>query len=271
MTPPSGRDTRAWLDTMVIGMNLCPFARAALPGTKIIVASDVTDARSLREVIARELAVLAAAPTTQPATTLVVLPPAVTDRLGATTHEGFMEGAYRARRTRRAADGVDGGRRRRRRRRRRGKGGRGRRSTSSRFIRWPRSAAACQRRTRKSRAGTHAPTDVPDDDEDEEDDEEEDDGAKGGKSDGVRSPPTTEELRRMIEAHESFAGGADRRADWRAVTAVTSESDAGPAHAGHARDGDPRGAPPVDPADFTGRSPHPRAAPAQAVRRIGRG
>ena len=44
---------------MVIGMNLCPFARAALPGTKIIVASDVTDARSLREVIARELAVLA--------------------------------------------------------------------------------------------------------------------------------------------------------------------------------------------------------------------
>ena len=89
------RDTRAWLDTMVIGMNLCPFARAALPGTKIIVASDVTDARSLREVIARELAVLAEAPTTPPVTTLVVLPPAVTDRLGATTHEGFMEGAYR--------------------------------------------------------------------------------------------------------------------------------------------------------------------------------
>ena len=89
------RDTRAWLDTMVIGMNLCPFARAALPGTKIVVASDVTDARSLREAIARELAILAAAPTTPPVTTLVVLPPAVTDRLGATTHEGFMEGAYR--------------------------------------------------------------------------------------------------------------------------------------------------------------------------------
>ena len=85
---------------------------------------------------------------------------------------------------------------------------------------------------------------------------EEDEEAKGGKSDGVRSPPTTEELRRMIEAHESFAGGADRRADWRAVTAVTSESDAGPAHAGPARDGHPP-APPVDPADFTGRSPHP--------------
>ena len=245
------RDTRAWLDTMVIGMNLCPFARAALPGTKIIVASDVTDARSLREVIARELAVLAEAPTTPPVTTLVVLPPAVTDRLGATTHEGFMEGAYRcaedATRELTAAmaddddDDDDAGR-----------------EDGDVIDIVPFHPLATfggdvsEEDEEESRGYICTYLDVPDDDEEDEEDEE----AKGGKSDGVRSPPTTEELRRMIEAHESFAGGADRRADWRAVTAVTSESDAGPAHAGPARDGHPP-APPVDPADFTGRSPHP--------------
>ena len=30
-------ETRAWLDTVIIGLNLCPFAKAALPGTKIVV------------------------------------------------------------------------------------------------------------------------------------------------------------------------------------------------------------------------------------------
>ena len=90
------RDTRAWLDTMVIGMNLCPFARAAMPGTKIIVlGSHVTDMPSLHSVIEAELAILADAPTDPPVTTLVVLPPTVVAVLDATTHGGFMEGAVR--------------------------------------------------------------------------------------------------------------------------------------------------------------------------------
>lgn len=90
------RDTRAWLDTMVIGMNLCPFARAAMPGTKIIVlGSHVTDMPSLHSVIEAELAILADAPNDPPVTTLVVLPPTVVAVLDATTHGGFMEGAVR--------------------------------------------------------------------------------------------------------------------------------------------------------------------------------
>ena len=243
------RDTRAWLDTMVIGMNLCPFARAALPGTKIVVASDVTDARSLREAIARELAILAAAPTTPPVTTLVVLPPAVTDRLGATTHEGFMEGAYRcaedATRELTAAmvdddDDDDGA---------------GREDGDVIDI-VPFHPLATfggdvsEEDEEESRGYICTYLDVPD--EDDEDHEEEE--AKGGGGDGVtRSPPTTEELRRMIEAHETFAGGADRRADWRATSAAASDAEAGTT-AG-ARDRHPPA--PVDPADFTGRSPHP--------------
>ena len=229
-------------------MNLCPFARAALPGTKILVASDVTDARSLREVIARELAILAAAPTAPPVTTLVVLPPAVTERLGATTHEGFMEGAYRcaedATRELTAAanedddDDDDAGR-----------------EDGDVVDIVPFHPLATfggdvsEEDEEESRGYICTYIDVPDD-EQEQREEEEEAGGKGG--DGVRSPPSTEELRRMIEAHESFAVGADRRADWRAVTAVT-EADAGP----DAGERDRHPIPPVDPADFTGRSPHP--------------
>ncbi len=231
-------------------MNLCPFARAALPGTKIVVASDVTDARSLREAIARELAILAAAPTTPPVTTLVVLPPAVTDRLGATTHEGFMEGAYRcaedATRELTAAmaddddDDDDAGRE---------------DGDVIDIVPFHPSATfggdVSEEDEEESRGYICTYLDVPDEDDDEEEE------AKGGGGDGVRSPPTTEELRRMIEAHESFAGGADRRADWLSLNPnpkpAASDAEAGTAGA---RDRRPPPAP-VDPADFTGRSPHP--------------
>jgi len=250
------RDVRAWLDSMVIGMNLCPFARAALPGTKILVASDVTDARSLREVIARELAILAAAPTVPPVTTLVVLPPAVTERLGATTHEGFMEGAYRcaedATRELTASanddddDDDDAGR-----------------EDGDVIDIVPFHPLATfggdvsEEDEEESRGYICTYLDVPDDEQEQQEEEE----AGGGGGDGVRSPPTTEELRRMIDAHESFAVGADRRADWRAAAAeeAASDADAGPGAgaglAGEERDRHPP--PPVDPADFTGRSPHP--------------
>ena len=245
-------------------MNLCPFARAALPGTKIIVASDVTDARSLREVIARELAVLAAAPTTPPVTTLVVLPPAVTDRLGATTHEGFMEGAYRcaedATRELTAAmaddddDDDDAGR-----------------EDGDVIDIVPFHPLATfggdvsEEDEEESRGYICTYLDVPDEDDEED---EEDEEAKGGGGDGVRSPPTTEELRRMIEAHESFAGGADRRADWRATSAAASDAEAGTTAGARTRS-PPAGA--RRSRRLHRQIPAPRAAPAQAVRRRRRG
>ena len=65
----------------------------------------------------------------------------------------------------------------------------------------------------------------------------------------MSTPPSTEELRRMIEAHEGFTGGADRRADWAAANSpVVDEKSNEKALEGEG---------PTDPADYTGRSPHP--------------
>jgi hypothetical protein len=36
------KDTREWLERVVTGLNLCPFARAALPGTKVLVTTATT-------------------------------------------------------------------------------------------------------------------------------------------------------------------------------------------------------------------------------------
>ena len=227
------RDTRAWLDTMVIGMNLCPFARAAMPGTKIIVPSHVTDMPSLHSVIEAELAILADAPTDPPVTTLVVLPPTVVAALDATTHGGFMEGAVRV-----AEDAA-------------------RHLTASRD-------------TEKDRDGDLIDVvpfhpnaifggDVDEEDESQSngyictyldvDEEGAEEGAEGGADTAVSTPPSTEELRRMIEAHEGFTGGADRRADWAAANSpVVDEKSNEKALEGEG---------PTDPADYTGRSPHP--------------
>ena len=227
------RDTRAWLDTMVIGMNLCPFARAAMPGTKIIVPSHVTDMPSLHSVIEAELAILADAPTDPPVTTLVVLPPTVVATLDATTHGGFMEGAVRV-----AED-------------------------ATRHL-------TAQRDTEKDRDGDLIDVvpfhpnaifggDVDEEDESQSngyictyldvDEEGAEESAEGGADTAVSTPPSTEELRRMIEAHEGFTGGADRRADWKAANSpVVNEKS-------NEKDLEDEG--PTDPADYTGRSPHP--------------
>ena len=197
------RDTRAWLDTMVIGMNLCPFARAAMPGTKIIVlGSHVTDMPSLHSVIEAELAILADAPTRS--TRHHPRRPAPDRRrgLGRDDARWVHGGRGPGRGGRHAAS--DGGRGTRRRI------GTGISSTSSRSTRTQSSAATSTKRTSRNRTGTYAPTStstkrvpkrVP----------------RGVPSTAVSTPPSTEELRRMIEAHEGFTGGADRRADWAAA------------------------------------------------------
>ena len=97
-------DTRAWLDTVVMGLNLCPFARAALPGTSVLVTRAST-LSELRVELARELAVLRDAPVETARTTLVVIPPSLLSALDAGTFEGFMDGAIAAAEDETRADG----------------------------------------------------------------------------------------------------------------------------------------------------------------------
>ena len=87
------KDTREWLERIVMGLNLCPFARAALPGTEVLVTR-ATTMDALREDVSRELHVLKEADVATPRTTLIVLPPKAVAALDAATFEGFMEGCY---------------------------------------------------------------------------------------------------------------------------------------------------------------------------------
>ena len=53
------RDTRAWLERAVIGLNLCPFAKAVyVKGQIHFVVSTAGDARALLDDLARELRAL---------------------------------------------------------------------------------------------------------------------------------------------------------------------------------------------------------------------
>jgi hypothetical protein len=67
--------TRGWIASMVIGLNLCPFARRVFEGDKIrYLVSGAEDEEALRTDLARELAALAAAPLASVETTLLIHP-----------------------------------------------------------------------------------------------------------------------------------------------------------------------------------------------------
>lgn len=73
-------DTRRWIETMVIGLNLCPFARKPFAAELIRYAvTAATDAESLRAALAEELTRLASAPREQIETTLLIHPLALAD------------------------------------------------------------------------------------------------------------------------------------------------------------------------------------------------
>lgn len=63
------RATQLWLEKFVIGMNLCPFAQASLPGLQIIVSAATTLDELMEEVVA-ELQHLSAKDPAVPATSL---------------------------------------------------------------------------------------------------------------------------------------------------------------------------------------------------------
>jgi uncharacterized protein len=73
-------ETQQWLDRAVIGLNLCPFAKAVVVKQQVRwVVSAARDARVLAQELAHELQVLAAADPAQIDTTLLIHPQVLTD------------------------------------------------------------------------------------------------------------------------------------------------------------------------------------------------
>ena len=75
-------DTRRWLERAVIGLNLCPFAKAVYVKQQVrIVVSDASTDRALLEELGEELALLRDTPSEQTDTTLLVHPQVLHDFL----------------------------------------------------------------------------------------------------------------------------------------------------------------------------------------------
>ena len=75
-------ETRAWVDRAVIGLNLCPFAKAAqVKGQVRFVVSEARDAEALLAVLVDELKRLAETPPDRVETTLLIHPHALNDFL----------------------------------------------------------------------------------------------------------------------------------------------------------------------------------------------
>ncbi len=67
--------TRRWISSIVIGLNLCPFAERVFKGERIrYIVNDTTDAVVLAAIIATELQFLASAERGEVETTLVIHP-----------------------------------------------------------------------------------------------------------------------------------------------------------------------------------------------------
>src|SRR4051812_15982077 len=72
--------TRRWISSVVIGLNLCPFARRVFAADRIRYAvSDAEDAGALLRDLAREIQSLAATPIEDVETTLLIHPGALAD------------------------------------------------------------------------------------------------------------------------------------------------------------------------------------------------
>ena len=74
--------TRRWISSMVIGLNLCPFARRVFEADTIrYVVSAAEDSQSLLDELGRELTSLAASPISSVETTLLIYPHVLGDFL----------------------------------------------------------------------------------------------------------------------------------------------------------------------------------------------
>ena len=92
MTPMDA--TRAWLEKAVIGLNLCPFAKAVHSRGQIRwVVCEATEAVDLLRVLVQELKLLAAADPAQIDTTLIIHPHVLQDFLDFNDFLGVAEDA----------------------------------------------------------------------------------------------------------------------------------------------------------------------------------
>ncbi len=83
--------TRLWLERIVIGLNLCPFAKAVYVKDQVrLVLSDATTPEALVEQLAEELVLLRDTPAEQIDTTLIVHPQVLTDFLD---YNDFLDNA----------------------------------------------------------------------------------------------------------------------------------------------------------------------------------
>ena len=84
-------DTRRWLEKAVIGLNLCPFAKAVYVKQQVrFVLSDASTPEALLEELAEELVLLRDADPDQVDTTLIVHPDVLTDFLD---YNDFLDNA----------------------------------------------------------------------------------------------------------------------------------------------------------------------------------
>ncbi|MBT2767022.1 DUF1415 domain-containing protein [Stenotrophomonas sp. ISL-67] len=84
-------ETRVWLEQIVIGLNLCPFAKAVYVKDQVrFVLSDATTVEALVEELAEELVLLRDTPAEQIDTTLIVHPDVLTDFLD---YNDFLDNA----------------------------------------------------------------------------------------------------------------------------------------------------------------------------------
>lgn len=84
-------ETRAWVNRAVIGLNLCPFAKAVeAKGQVRYVVSDATDEDALLAALCAEMQLLAAAEPAQVDTTLLIHPHVLNDFLD---YNEFLEAA----------------------------------------------------------------------------------------------------------------------------------------------------------------------------------
>ncbi|WP_353085693.1 DUF1415 domain-containing protein [Stenotrophomonas sp.] len=84
-------ETRKWLEQIVIGLNLCPFAKAVYVKDQVrFVLSDATTPEALVEELAEELILLRDTPAEQIDTTLIVHPEVLTDFLD---YNDFLDNA----------------------------------------------------------------------------------------------------------------------------------------------------------------------------------
>jgi hypothetical protein len=91
LTPDPIALTRTWLERAVIGLNLCPFAKAVYVKNQVrFVLSDATTPEALLEQLAEELLLLRDTPAEQIDTTLIVHPDVLTDFLD---YNDFLDNA----------------------------------------------------------------------------------------------------------------------------------------------------------------------------------